>query len=501
MTKGKKKKTKNLILLILAVIFMVIAYILLMQYKEKDKDTIDDTSVENKTIELLNIEEEKIESLTVKNSFGEMVFSKNSEDVIYSNEDELIPINQTYANNMFRGITNLTASDKLGEGEISEFGLDNPSIIVTAKLLDDATKTIKFGSKVPLDGGYYTLIEGDQNIYICNETTYNYYKYSMKEMTSVEIIPTISADSITHLKIVNENGENFEVEYDETKPNDYAKMVYWTIKQPYELSLPGDSTELTNLFNKYGSLSYLALEEYSAQNLEKYGLLNPSSSILIDYTELTTSKVEAELEANEDVSTNTDESRVVKDEEKINKNLTLLIGSKNEEGNYYVKTLDSSNVYTMKGETVVELIELEAFPYVYKFINLINISDVNRFDISFGEEEYNFSITTSTTKDGENETTTSTYYMDDKEVEEENFKSFYQKLISTKYDRELSTEHMNSTNVVLSVVYHLKNKEVITIEYLEYDESYYSVKANGTLMFLTDKRDVDGLKEKLLDIN
>ena len=492
MTKSKKKRIRNLILLFLAVILIIVAYIVLIKFKERDSLPLEDTTVEAETLELLSLEEEDIASITIKNSSGEMAFTKNKEDVIVSKEDELLPINQSYGSNLYKGVSNLTATKKLSEQSISEYGLDNPSIIVTLHMDDGTIKVLKFGNEVPITGGYYTMLEGDSNVYICNATSFNYYNYSIEEMTSVETLPSIAAENITHMKVVNKNGQVFEAEYDETSTNDFANMIYWTIKEPYEINLPGDSTELTNLFNKYGSLCYLSLVDYSGSYYDKFGLLEASSRIEIDYYELK----ESESESAVDDTTEEGEGAEATKEEKLYHSFTLLIGDKNAEGNYYVKELDSTKVYTMDGETVEELLEVKAFPYVYKFVNLVNIEDVEEVELNFNNQTYRLSIKRETIKDGENESTSSTYYVDGKEVEEGSFKDFYQELISTKYDREIVDE-ANSTRVVLGLVYHLRNNKVISIDYLEYDESYYMVEANGRKMFLTDRREVDSLKEKL----
>lgn len=500
MAKTKKKELKALILLILSVFVMIIAYVLLIQYKNKKDNTPEEIVTEVKDT-ILTIAKEDIKSFDVRNEYGEMTFILEDDTIIYKDNKDL-PLNTSYVNNLVSSVLSLTATGTIGVVDsLSDFGLDKPSILVTIHLVDGTSKALAFGDKAPLTGGYYSMVEGDNKVYTVSATTYNYYNNSLEQLTKIETLPTIESANITHLTIDRKDGENFEAVYDGTKSSDYAGLSFWTIKQPFSIPVPGSIEYLTSVFEHYTSLSFSSLVEYEAKDLGLYGLDLPNSSINIEYFEeyvKESTNVESS-DGKSGSSSGDEEQETIKEFHE----LTLFIGSKDESGNYYVRNAASNSVYTMNGATVETMLNVDAFGTIIKLINLINITDVSSLDLTFNGTTYTLDIISKTEKvDGEDKTTF-TYKVNDQEVAEDAFKAFYQKVIGTRIERFITEEDRNKVvagNTVLSVIYHLKSGETFQVEYKTFNDSFYTATVNGNTNYVTDLRVIHQIESELKNL-
>lgn len=490
MTKGQKKQLKTLILLLITVIIVVIAYVLIMNRGNNEVEEEDTNSITEET--LVSYANEDIKSIRITNQYGDMSFVIDSEDVVRYENDKDMPINQTYGINVFQGMNGLITTNKLGEVEqLSDYGLDNPSIQVTVTLMDSTKKVIDFGDTVPLTGGHYASIQGDTNVYVVGDTFYNYYNYSLIDMTAVETIENVPSENITHLKVSKKDGEDFEIIHDENNPSDFAKQSFWTVKAPYQIPLPGNTEEITTLLSNYTSYSLISCVDYNATNLSMYGLEEPSS-VYIEYYEID----ETEEEVADDTNT---ESEQESESTKIFHQLELLIGNQDDDGNYYVKLKDSKAVNLMSSTVVEKLLNINSFSAVNIFINLVNIADISNVDIFVEDKKYNLSIKDKSNIAEENKESTLTYYVNGKQIQENRFKDFYQKLISTTIQREIPKEDSDKVydTTFMTVTYHLLSGDMIKVAYKVYDDSYYIVNVDGTELFLTDLRDVNEIAKLL----
>lgn len=495
MTKGQKKQLKTLILLLITVIILVIAYVFIMN---RGKDEVEEEDASATTEEtLMSYANEDIKSIKITNVYGDMSFVIDSEDIVRYENDKDMPVNQTYGKNMFNGMNNLIATNKIEEVEqLSDYGLDNPSIQVTVTLTDDTKKVISLGDTVPLTGGHYATIQGDNNIYVVSNTFYNYYNYSLVDMTSVETIENVPSENITHLKVSKKDGENFEIVYDENNPSDFSNLSFWTVKAPYETPLPGNTDGITTLLSNYSSYSFISCVDYKATDLSIYGLEDPSS-VYIEYYEIVTE--ESEDDGADGTSTETETESEEAESTKIFHQFELLIGNQDDDGNYYVKLKESKAVNLMSSANVDKLLNINPFSAVNTFINLVSITDISSVDISVEGKKYNLSIKELSNEAEESEESTFTYFVNGKEVEEKPFKDFYQKLIGTTIEREIPKEDGGKVDdtTFMTVTYHLLSGNLINVAYKIYDNSYYIVNVNGAEMFLTDLRDVNEIAKLL----
>ena len=511
MAGSKKKKNLTLIVLLIAMILMIAACFSLIKYNDK-KAASDSEDSTKETETIANVDADTIETIYFKNKDNEMTLVKGEDGTWKNSEDEVFPVDQTKAENMMNAFTDISSSRTITEEveNLSDFGLDNPAITVTVTAKDGTKTTIVFGNEAPIGGGYYGTLNDDKKVYILTAAFYNNFNYTLNQMTAVETIPSITAANITHLTVLNKDKPGFEIVYDENKTADFAGLTKWFMKQPYKTTLPADADAVNTLLGNYSSMSFTSCVDYNAKDLSKYGLDDPAATLYLEYFEEYTkdSDTADDKDTADTADSNTTDGKEA-EKTKINYTLELLFGSKDADGNYYVKTKDSNAVNVMSADTVEKLINIDAYSNVDHYINLVNLDSINQLDISFEGKTYTLTTekakddtqTADDTQSGDSQKEEVTnYYFNGTKAGEDEFKDLYQLIISPTTEREIPEEYFTSNTdqaPVMTLTYHQTDGNTINIQYKPYDESYYVVNTNGTEYFLTDMRKVNDIKTAL----
>lgn len=497
MARSKKAKNIGLLLLLIAMILLLGVYFWLVKHNDK-KDSQSDTADENQAI--VSLDKDSIKSIYFKNQDYEMTLVLNSKGVWEDKNDPDFPVNQTYAGNMQSAFTDITPTTILTEGidDLSAFGLDKPVITATAATEDGTETTLTMGNETPLGSEYYAMLKGKNEVYVIGTSIYNYFRYNKEDMTTVDKLPSITAENVTKLAVTAKDGKDFEVDYEPDSAYDYSGFSDYIMHKPYAVPIAADSDSLTTLFGNYAALSFSSCVDYNAADLSKYGLDDPAYTVDIEYYE------EESKDSSTDTSSDSTDSTDTQQTTKVSKSLTLLIGGTNENGDYYAKTSDSNAVNVLSKSTVDTITGIDAYSNTYKYVNLINIDGVDSVDISAEGTTHTLSIERETkTEDGQ-ETTTATYYVDKKSVEEDAFKKFYQVLIASKTEREIPEADMEkgkNETPVMTITYHLNTTDTpFVVEFKPYDDSYYIVNTNGTEYFLMDLRNAATVWDSLKDL-
>ncbi|WMJ89649.1 DUF4340 domain-containing protein [Anaerocolumna sp. MB42-C2] len=516
MAGSKKKKNLTLIVLLIAMILMIAACFSLIKYKDKKAaNSSEDSTKETETI--AKVDEDTIQTIYFKNKDNEMTLVKGEDGNWKSSEDEAFPVNQTNAGNMAKAFTDIASSRTITEGvdKLSDFGLDKPAITATATAKDGTKTTITLGNEVPISGGYYGTLNGEKKVYVLTAALYNNFNYTLEKMTAVESIPSITATNITHLTVLNKDKPGFEISYDGSKAADFAGLTQWSMKQPYKTTIPADTDAVNTLLGNYSSMSFTSCVDYNAVDLSKYGLEDPAASVSLEYfEEYTKDKATADDKASTETADSNTKDAKEEEKTKINYTLDLLIGSKDADGNYYVKTKDSKAVNIMSADAVDKLITIDAYSNVDHYVNLVNLDSINQLDINFDGKTYTLSAekaedtkedtqTKDDTQSGDSKKKEDTnYYFNGTKVGEDDFKSLYQTIISPTTERDIPKEYFTSNTdqkPVMTLTYHQTDGNKIEIQYKPYDDSYYVVNTNGLEYFLTDLRKVNDIKTALVN--
>ncbi len=175
----KRKQAMVLVSLIAFMIVLIVAYLAMIRVaKSKEAEAITDDS-----IELFTLNTDTAKKLTVKNENGTFVFVK-SDDVWTLESDQSITLNETVVSTMLSTLKTINASRSVRENveDLSEYGVDKPKITISVELEDGVRAKIELGNEVPIQGGYYGMVDGENHVYVMNESYYTNFCFEQSEL-------------------------------------------------------------------------------------------------------------------------------------------------------------------------------------------------------------------------------------------------------------------------------------------------------------------------------
>lgn len=502
----KKNRGARLVSLLLVLVLLIAAYVGYDIYEGKQADKKAEATEEEEAIDVLSVDADQIQSIYYKNEKAELTLIKNSEDVWSNESNQDVPLNSSYTSKMASVVESITATKVVSEtaSDLSEFGLDAPTLKVTITKMDGSKCSILVGDESPLGDGYYACIDGESVVYLIASSFVSAYDYSQVALTEVAEAPKITAENITHLLVEDTENGALEITYEENNVYDTSDsgLAPYVLNQGYDEPMSGDSNNISTYLGNFTSLSYDQCVAYNSDDLAQYGLDAPKATILIEYyEEVETDSDSSSTDTTTTEDTTTDDTTEDSSSEQAQTvrndySYTLQIGALDEEQSmYYVKEADSNNVYTMSKSTVDAMLTYQRFDLANKYAQLINVASITEVQVTYDGETHSLSVnhTTTTNEDGKEENT-DVFYLDGTEYDESSARTLYQSIIGPIYDAEIPEGYSDKDQPIVATFVFLRTtesgKENVTAEYREYDDSFYTVTVNGMEQFLVDKRSV-----------
>ncbi len=191
--------------------------VLINQHNEEKATEQSKAEKEANTFYLSQIEEPVAISYT--NSYGTFAFSYDTENETWSyDDDEHFPVTQSYLTSLSSDMKGLTATRKLEEvqDDLSVYGLDNPTLSITAKGSDDTEVTVLIGSVNSYSSDYYAKVEGADDIYTIASDYISDISNDISTLQAKESFPTIASTSVSNVQLVKD-GVTLEMEKEVTE--------------------------------------------------------------------------------------------------------------------------------------------------------------------------------------------------------------------------------------------------------------------------------------------
>lgn len=496
MAKRKKKNQITLISLLLALVLLTGFYV---WYMNRDKfggsgnlADEDSESDEEASLIIADMDLDLVNTIYYKNENADMTFVL--EDERWKLEaDKNRPINQDYIRNMLNLVDQVKADRLVHENpeDLEQYGLLEPYASLELVQSDGNGVKLSLGNEISGGQGYYAKIEGNDAVYILPNIYKTHLSHSDAQMTYVEDGPSITSNNIYHIEVLQRDGEDFELIYD--PDSKYHKvgnpMLAWAILKPYEEVYSADSSKVSEILDNFDSFDFLTSIEYQTEEFDKYGLEEPSASVLVDYYEQYTKPLEEPV-TDSDTGEEITEETITEE-----KSIKIYIGDKDDSGDYYVRKDGDKAVYTMKATSIDGMLNVDAFSIFSPFISIHNIDTVDRIDIDISGKSYTMEIKRETiVNEDDEEEVKESYYYNGILVEEDVFKDVYQDIIGAKYDTQLKEPaSAEGLELILTISYHLNTGETYSTNYYPYDDSFYLVDNGNVIRFTTDKRNIDGI--------
>lgn len=158
----KKKQYIQLFSLIFVLICLICAYKYMKSYNKLHND-----SNETETLaSIMNIKKDTITNICYTNNNTTMNFIKTNNIWQYA-DDTSMNISKNYIETILTSISKVTPLRKISNTltSLSDFGLDQPSLIITITVSDGSTKTLYIGNKNEMTNNYYCYVEGQNQVF------------------------------------------------------------------------------------------------------------------------------------------------------------------------------------------------------------------------------------------------------------------------------------------------------------------------------------------------
>lgn len=176
---GKKKKIKNLIILIAAMLVCVAGYFIISNINfDKEEDN---------SIPLYeNISKEDVVSFSYDVDGTQYSFSLIN-DIWYSDTELSADIDQDKISSMLGILTGFKSERELevSNDELSEYGLDSPYKTVNFRTSDGTEYKLSVGSK-NINSQYYARKDDGDKVYAIDATIDTYFGYTLDDLTVKE---------------------------------------------------------------------------------------------------------------------------------------------------------------------------------------------------------------------------------------------------------------------------------------------------------------------------
>ena len=379
----------------------------------------DDTGISagvSQTVDLYDIDKGAVKSVHVKNQWGEYTLVSDGEGGFVEENTKDFKQYTASVSSMVSSLCSVTAKRMIEENtqDLSKYGLDDPKLVATVVDNNGNSYKIALGNEAP-SGGYYFLYNDSATVYTVSLTIAENIKLTPLDFVDITLTD-ISQDLVyERIELAGSVREKpiIIVNMDSQAAEDE------TVLFAYDIISPGSAHLEANIANEFlysFSGMYANRAEVlhpTKEDLEKYGFDNPYSTVKIQTAD---------------------------------KTQTVIVG-KVEGDNVYVMR-DDVDVIFVASKAVITWVDTQYQDLVSNIFLTPYIGNVNEVTIKFDDKSYSFKTEYSDETD-----LTVTYK--GAELDPDNFKRFYQVLVSAYLENY--SEEVPQGTPSLTVIYSYKD--------------------------------------------
>ena len=474
-----KKETRKYLIIIVVIIVVLgaaAAALLLTGDSGSEENT---SSVSSETgISLTSYEEADVASVEVIRrdddySYKVLVSVDDGGIATYSLEgvDASVPLSTSKLKVIAKCGYLLSATKDLGETDaLSEYGLDDPQLIVKTIFNDGTIFNYSVGDESP-SGGYYIMPEGTNQLYTANLNA-NLFKNQL-ELVDTSILSVGDAEAIaagtaanvyTYISI---SGQNYEepITIDNDAENTFS--VYQMTSPAQYAGSSCNENLMSSLCSALDSVSAesVAVIQPTEEDLEAYGLDDPVAMV--------------HFRANDENNSEDEEAEDTAEEH------TLKAGTVTEDNLYPLMVDDIPVIYLVEKDTVDLWYDADPFSFRSSLILLPSITNVTSVSLQTATEEHTFTLSRTLNEEESTEDEPSYDYSvvgsDDQELTYTTFQKFYQDVIGIQLLEESAEEVSGTPYMTITYRYYEGGSDKIAF-YTSTDNSRQCIVAvNGVV--------------------
>ncbi|MGN0294356.1 MAG: DUF4340 domain-containing protein [Lachnospiraceae bacterium] len=534
-----KRKKQRRLLLILLVLFLAlcVGYFFLLRYNEEQENKESEETDTSVSIYPEDFDSSAISSISYDYDGTTLAFSLQSDGETWQYDDNTdFPLNQSSLSGMNSQLQSLTASRKIKDNldNLADYGLDQPSNVVTAKDSDGTEFTIYFGDTNDTADVTYIYTSADENIYTVDSGIAGYFSHPLLDMIVEDDLPLPDSAAV-YKNITIDRGKNkLTFRYNENGDTDldYLKRCSWFGDIDGDRFAMDDNAvsdltgALTNLITS-GCAAYDITED----EMSVYGFDDPTAVITVNYTQEETVEVEEETETEAETDEAAENNAEAKDEtndeddadseteteeEKETKTvtvpykLTLKVG-KAVGDYYYVTWNDISQVYLMSASSLETFLSCDKSSLAYMEPFYFMVNDIDEMKITCDGQTWHYQIKRTTEEvestDEDGNTTTeeqevTKYTLNGQKIDSGDFTDVLgtiQDLSAEKlYPADKGSDSLSDKDAItIQVTFGRSERSEVTLVLTPYDSNYYALYVDGTPTWLMNKTDIAGFIKAL----
>jgi len=359
--------------------------------------------------------------------------------------------NESNLRNKVRGAFSLFANQVIHEDiadvpdlNLADFGLADPEKIITANFTDGTSYTIYLGVPTGDFRSYFVRVSGNPGLFTIASLVADRFNLGLEDLLELNL-PFWDADSLDYVYLARYGEETIEFT---RVDHDVHEGLSWVIMQEPFYGREVFLTALTtHVFEPLAPFSLGDMVNLHAENLAPYGLDTPSMEFIYRAPH-----GEAHLLFGDIFFREIDGQ---------------------DEGFIYVKFADRPHVFEVMLEHARPLLEANPLRFVDRFVALVNIQDIDAFNIITGDTVYEIVINHVPDTPQDIEPT-----INGQEVDVREFRIAYRLLIALGMDAEI--EPITPTGQpVYTVRYSMIDEDDLELRFFEYDLNFFAVSVNG----------------------
>lgn len=459
--KSKMPLWRNIIILAVVVAVLIGLLIAVTKMNPSDKESDTPQATQTPSYTAYKADRKDVSKIEVKTAENTLTVKNTGEDSWTLNDVEQENIDSSKLDNLLTTVLTMMSNNEIAKmpADLSEYGLDNPSITINVTLKSGQTDKLLIGNASPTTGEYFFMVNGA-------DTIYSIYSYKVDTLNQ----PLSYYQSFNRFKI--DTSKLVEMKFERrNKPTLHLKMKeniddtsynVWTITEPYTDTLAAidqyvDDKILT-------PISELTIDT-PAQKDGNYGFDNPSAVVTL---------VAATYKDDNVTIDSTEEQK-------------LILGN-TENHVTYVKLNDLNMVFAVS-ESELEFAYTDEFLAVSKLQGMNEIAKVSKLEVITADHTMTMDI-------DHVDDQKFAFKVNGADAGDKASKNAYQNIISLYVDGVYKNETLGSPEVTVKYTGYNGNADVL-VEYIPINELSYAVRRDGKVQFTIKKSSVEDMLKKI----
>ena len=371
--------------------------------------------------------------------------------------------------------TVLNGYDKIKSVEkLSDFGLEKPQITVDIAYHDNTNITLLIGNETPDYTGYYAKLKDSNEVVMINADTVSYFQLKKGQYVERTLLaaPSAKKDDANGSPVLKEltlkGGPNNEtLSLRQSADSDGVEYSYSTflITAPYKRMVSETVSSSLSGFT-YLIASEAVVLHPTAADKAKYGFNDPYAVLDI------TLAVQTTEDSDEGSSEGSNKTKIIYYNSVQSK---ITVGSKDEDGNYYVMIDDHDAIYLVAGSSLSVAVERTYVNTITELLFLKTITDLRQGSITTDGKTYDFRPTHDETKEDADKQMIVT--CDEKTLNTQDFRTLYSQMMGIARYGETD---QNPTGQPLHKIalYETDGSLYLSMDIFEYSSSLNIIRTN-----------------------